>query len=155
MKVVRLESDEDTLDNPETRGTETQQSLLDAAEAQGTNGFKEQYPLRYMLDLETHGSPSLLNVQRFSDPTAYRFKVKRPGLDESREVNVDLLETFNWRIGLTVRHIAAPKSFTAEFERDSEGRLRLKGRLKLDAGGLFWFRAVTGTTPDDCKTLVI
>ena len=89
--------------------------------------------LRYMLDVETRGSQSLLNVQAFTDPTAYKLKVKRPGSDESREVNVDLLETFNWLIGLTVQHIAAPQTFSAEFERDSEKRLRLKGRLKQEA----------------------
>lgn len=60
-----------------------------------------------MLDVETRGSQSLLNVKAFADPTAYQLKVKRPGSDESREVNVDLLETFNWLIGLTVRGIAS------------------------------------------------
>ena len=155
VKVVRLETYEDALNNPEMRRTATQQTLLDAADTQGTDGFKEQYLLRYMLDVETRGSQSLLNVQAFSDPTAYQLKVKRPGSDESREMNVDLLETFNYLIGLTVQHIAAPQTFAAEFERDSEKRLRLKGRLKQDAAGLWWFRTVTGTTPDGRRTLVI
>ena len=155
MKVVRLESYEDALNNLETRRTEAQRTLLDAAEAQGADGLNEQYLLRYMLDVETRGSQSLLNVQAFSDPTAYKLKVKRPGSDESREVNVDLLETFNWLIGLTVLHIAAPQTFSAAFERDSEKRLRLKGRLKQEADGPFWFRTVTGTTPDGRKTMVI
>ena len=53
---------------------------LDAAEAQGADGLKEQYMLRYMLDVETRGSQSLLNVQAFRDPTAYKLKVKRPGI---------------------------------------------------------------------------
>lgn len=97
----------------------------------------------------------MLNIQAFSDPTAYKLKVKRPGSDESREVNVDLLETFNWLIGLTVQHIAAPQVFTAEAERDKEGRLQLKGRLKQDPAGPYWFRTVTGTTPDGRKTLII
>jgi len=83
-------------------------------------------------------------------------------------VNVDLLETFNYLIGLTVQHIAVPQSFAAEFERDSEKRLRLKGRLKqiaphpspLLASGareekMWWFRTVTGTMPDGRRTLVI
>ena len=155
VKVVRLESYEDALNNLETRRTEKQQLLLDAAEAQGADGLREQYVLRYMLDVETRGSQSLLNVQAFTDPTAYKLKVKRPGSDESREVNVDLLETFNWLIGLTVRHIAAPQTFSAAFERDSEKRLRLKGRLKQEAGGPYWFRTVTGATPDGRRTLVI
>jgi len=155
VKVVRLESYEDALNNLETRRTDPQQLLLDAAGAQGADGLREQYILRYMLDVETRGSQSLLNVLAFTDPTAYKLKVKRPGSDESREVNVDLLETFNWLIGLTVKHIAAPQNFSAAFERDSEKRLRLKGRLKQDADGPHWFRTVTGTTPDGRRTLVI
>ena len=155
VKVVRLESYEDALNNLETRRTDKQQLLLDDAEAQGADGLREQYILRYMLNVETRGSQSLLNVQAFANPTAYKLKVKRPGSDESREVNVDLLETFNWLIGLTVRHIAAPQTFSATFERDSEKRLRLKGCLKQEEDGPCWFRTVTGTTPDGRRTLVI
>ncbi len=155
VKVVRLESYEDTLNNLETRRTDTQQLLLDSADAQGSDGLKEQYLLRYMLNVETRGSQSMLNVHAFTDPTAYKLKVKRPGSDESHEVNVDLLETFNWLIGLTVQHIAAPQMFSAVFERDSEKRLRLKGRLKQNADGPYWFRTITGTTPDGRKTLII
>lgn len=155
VKTLRLESYEDTLNNLETRRTDIQRTLLDTAEAQGAGSLKEQYLLRYMLDVETRGSQSLLNVQAFTDPTTYKLKVKRSGSDESREVNVDLLETFNWLIGLTVQHIAAPQSFSAGCERDSEKRLRLKGRLKQDVAGPWWFRTVTGITPDGRKTLII
>jgi len=155
MKVVRLESYEDALNNLEPRRTETQAQLLLAPEAQGPEGLKEQFILRYLLDVETRGSQSLLNVQAFADPTGYTLNVKHPGSDESREVNVDLLETFNWLIGLTVRHLAAPQTFSAASECDKEGRLRLKGRLKQDPAGPFWIRTVTGTTPDGRRTLVI
>jgi len=155
VKIVRLESYEDALNNLETRRTDRQQLLLGTAEAQGPDGLREQYILRYMLNVETRGSQSLLNVQAFTDPTAYKLKVKRPGSDESREVYVDLLETFNWLIGLTVRHIAAPQTFSAAFERDSEKRLRLKCRIKQEADGPYWFRTVTGTTPDGRRTLII
>lgn len=163
MKVIRLESYEDTLNNLELRRTEAQQSLLDSPQAQGADGFREQYLLRYMLDVETRGSQSLLNVSAFMDPTAYRLKVKRPGSDESREVNVDLLETFNWLVGLKVDHIAAPRTYSAAFRRDDDPdlpadaprRLLLDGRLKEDPEGPWWFRTVTGTTPDGRRTLVI
>jgi adenine-specific DNA-methyltransferase len=155
IKVIRLESYEDTLNNLDLRRTQPQQSLLDLSGAQGPDGLKEQYLLRYMLDVETRGSQSLLNISTFTDPTAYRLKVKQPGSDESREVNVDLLETFNWLIGLTVQHIAAPQSLKAEFKRDGEGRLLIKGRIKQDLSGPWWFRTVTGTSPDGRKTLVI
>ncbi len=63
------------------------------------------------------GRLAVRSVQAFTDPTAYKLKVKRPGSDESREVDVDLLETFNWLIGLTVRHIAVPQTFSAAFPR--------------------------------------
>ena len=155
IKYVRLESYEDALNNLEPRRTAPQQALLAATEAEGTDGLKEQYLLRYMLDVETRGSQSLLNVQAFTDPTAYKLLVKRPGSDESREVNVDLLETFNWLIGLTVDHIAAPQTFAAEFERDSEKRLRLRGCLEPDGSGPYWFRTVAGTMPDGRRTFVV
>jgi adenine-specific DNA-methyltransferase len=155
VKILRLESYEDALNNLTPRRTARQTDLLASVEAQGADKLKEQYLLHYMLDVETRGSQSLLNVKAFSDPTAYKLKIKRPGSDESREVNVDLLETFNWLTGLTVQGIAAPQSFAAEFERDAEGRLRLKGRLRQDASGPWWFRTVTGYTPDGRRTLII
>lgn len=155
IKVVRLESYEDTLNNLVTQRSETQQSVLDAPKAQGMDGFKEQYILRYMLDVETRNSQSLLNIQALTDPTSYQLKVKRPGSDESRRVNVDLIETFNWLIGLKVGQISAPQSFTVSFRRDTEKRLCLEGELKRDADGPYWFRTLTGTTLDGRKALVI
>ncbi|MGE0244014.1 MAG: DNA methyltransferase [Pyrinomonadaceae bacterium] len=155
IKIISLESYEDALNNLELKRTEVQEQTLFGKQADTNDTFREQYMLRYMLDVETRGSRSILNVELFADPTAYKLKVKRPGSDESREVNVDLLETFNWLIGLTVQQIAAPMSFSAEFEKDSEGRLRLRGRLKQDAEGPFWFRTVAGATPDGRRTLVI
>ena len=163
MKVLRLESYEDALNNLKPRRTETQGALLESAEAQGADGLREQYLLRYMLDVETRGSHSLLNIDAFSDPSAYRLKVKRPGSEETRETSVDLLETFNWLIGLTVETMAAPQTVNAAFKRDDDPdlpeenprRLLLDGRLRESADSPWWFRTVTGTNPDGCKTLVI
>lgn len=154
-KYLRLESYEDALNNLVPHRTAQQEDLLASAEAQGADRLKEQYMLRYMLDVETRGSQSLLNVKAFADPTAYKLKVKRPGSDESSAVNVDLLETFNLLIGLTVQGIAASQTFSAEFQRDAEGRLGLKGRLRQDAPGPWWFRTVTGTMPDGRRALII
>ena len=68
-------------------------------------------------------------------------------------------------IGLTVQHIATPQTLSAAFERDSKERLRLKGCLKQvpypgplpegEGEKTYWFRTVTGTTPDGRRTLVI
>lgn len=155
IKILRLESYEDTLNNLALSRSTQQQAAMDFTRAQGAGGLREQYLLRYQLDVESRDSASLLNIAAFADPTAYKLKVKTPGSDESREVSVDLLETFNWLLGLTAQHIAAPRSFAAEFGRDSEGRLQLKSRLKQDAAGPWWFRTVIGTTPEGRKTLVI
>lgn len=156
MKIVRLESYEDTLNNLDIRISDTQKSLLNEPAGQGEGKLREQYLLKYMLDVETRGSQSLLNVSAFRDPTAYHLGVKRPGSDESREVCVDLLDTFNWLIGLTVEAIAAPQVFSAAFERDKEKRLQLKGgRIKPDAAGPFWFRRVEGKLPDGRRALIV
>jgi len=155
FKIVHLESYEDALNNLELKRTGAQQSLLDSPAAQGVGGLKEQYLLGYMLDVESRGGASLLNVEQFTDPRAYTLKVKQPGSDETREVMVDLLETFNWLLGLRVHHIATPQSFSATFKRDDEGRLKLDGRLKIAADGGWWFRTVQGDAPDGRKVLVI
>ena len=151
MKVLRLESYEDTLNNLDLRRDERQQSLLDSPAAVA---LREGYTLRYMLDVESRGSQSLLNVAAFTDPTAYQLNVKSPGSDESRLVNADLLETFNYLIGLTVIQITAPRSFAVTFERDDEKRLQIAS-FRQAAEGPHWFRTVTGTSPDGQRVLVI
>ncbi|GAB6275601.1 MAG: hypothetical protein SAMD01599839_01410 [Rectinema sp.] len=159
FKLIRLESYEDTLNNLEMRRTPAQDETLFSSEAQGAGGLKEQYVLNYMLDVETRGSRSMLNLDAFNDSMSYRLKVKRPGSDESHFANVDLIETFNWLIGFTVEHMTAPRAFSATFERDGEGRLGLSGRLRQEKQGRWWFRAVEGNipggTPEGRKTLVI
>lgn len=155
LKYLRLESFEDTLNNLELHRSEEQQSLLEASNETGKDGFKESYFLGYILDVESRGSPSLLNVQAFSDPTSYKMKIKKPSSDESREVKVDLIETFNLLIGLTVTHIAAPQTIGASFEKNDEGRLQLTGELKHVRDGDHWFRAVRGSLPDKRDVLVL
>jgi adenine-specific DNA-methyltransferase len=155
VKVIRLESYEDVLNNIEIRRSESQQLLLDASTAQSTGSLREDYLLRYQLDAEARGSQSLLNIDAFRNPTSYSIRVKRPGSDESRQLTVDLVETFNYLIGLSVHQIEIPISFSAGFFRDGEGRLRLKDRLLQQQGGPWWFRAVAGTSPDGRKTLII
>ena len=56
-----------------------------------------------MLDVEARGSQSLLNIQQFRNPDQYKLRAERSG--ETQLVNVDLVEPFNWLLGLTVKHI--------------------------------------------------
>ncbi|MDE2826813.1 MAG: DNA methyltransferase [Bacteroidota bacterium] len=155
VKIIRIESYEDTLNNLIINRTTGQRELLNSSESQGTEGFREQFILHYMLNVETRGSQSLLNIQDFIDPTAYKLRVKLPGSDESRKVNLDLLETFNWLIGLKVEHIIAPQTFSAAFWRDKQKRLRLEGGLRPKRRGMYWFRPVKGITSEGRRALVI
>jgi adenine-specific DNA-methyltransferase len=98
FKYVQLESYDDALNNLELRQTGQQGSLLEQ-----DDDLREQYVLSYMLDVESRGSQSLLNVESFRNPDQYKLKVERNG--ETQLVNVDLVETFNWLLGLTVKHI--------------------------------------------------
>lgn len=155
IKILPLESYEDALNNLRVQRTSAQEDLLNRDDSKKPGGLREQYVLKYMLDVESDGSNSLLNVSGFDDPIVYKLIVKQPGSDENCDVDLDLLETFNYLIGLTVNHIAAPQTFGAAFKRDDEGRLRIDGRLKQDDDGPWWSRTVDGMTPDGRKTLVI
>ena len=98
IKYIRLESYEDALNNLELKRTDQQTRLIEKDDQ-----LREQYILSYMLDVESRGSQSLLNVESFRNPDQYKLRVERNG--ETQLVNVDLVETFNWLLGLTVRHI--------------------------------------------------
>jgi adenine-specific DNA-methyltransferase len=100
FKYMRLESYEDALANIQLKRTETQQSLLEA-----TQGFRESYMLGYMLEAESKGSQTLLDIDDFDDPFNYRLLVGTGSVGETKPVKVDLVETFNWLLGLKVRHI--------------------------------------------------
>ncbi len=100
LKILRLESYEDTLNNLEVKRTEAQQRLLEEHE-----DFREDYMLRYMLDVESRGSASLLNIDRFEDPFSYKLNISTGTAGETKPTVVDLVETFNYLIGLRVKTI--------------------------------------------------
>ena len=148
FKTLRLESYEDTLNNLVLKAD----SSRDTALANNAD-LQRDYLLNYFLDVETQASQSLLNIADFGDPTAYQMNIKKPGSDEQTLQAIDLIETFNWLIGLWVQNMAAPHRFSAEFERehdadlptDQNTRLLCK-RLKADINGDYWFRLIEGYT---------
>lgn len=98
VKYIRLESYEDTLNNlhdanPVTR----QQADLISKEKE----FRETYLLNYMLDFEV--SSSLLDLSKFEDP--FRLEMSLSRGDTANDVMVDMVETFNYLLGLTVASI--------------------------------------------------
>ncbi|NCC60460.1 MAG: site-specific DNA-methyltransferase [Verrucomicrobiae bacterium] len=96
-RYLRLESYEDTLNNLEFVESQTRLGMLAASSA-----LKEEYMLSYMMDLESQGSASLLNVDAFSAPWNYTLKISNGSAGETMARPVDLVETFNYLLGLNV-----------------------------------------------------
>ena len=101
IKVIRLESYEDTLANLRVRRTQQQTHLLE----QSDEHFREQYALRYWIKEETLHSASLLDFKQFDDPWSYTLEIGQSSTAETKTVTVDLVETFNYLLGLRVRRV--------------------------------------------------
>lgn len=123
FKVLKLENYEDTLNNLQLRRTAQQQDLLDTL----PQSTQEDYLLRYMLDIESRDS--LLSVEHFNKPFDCTLKVTVDSAGAYEERSIDLVETFNYLIGLRVKHID----------------------MQLEQG----FVTVTGWLPTGEKTLVL
>jgi adenine-specific DNA-methyltransferase len=96
FKYIRLESYEDTLNN----------IALQAPEGDlFTDNTREDFLLHYMLDVESRGS--LLSVEDFKKPFDYALKIAVDSAGATERRPVDLVETFNYLIGLRVAHIKA------------------------------------------------
>ncbi len=92
FKYIRLEQYEDTLNNLVVAQPA---NLFNTAD---DTTFKESYMLGYMMDTETRGS--LFNVEWFVNPFAMTLKTTKD--NELVETAVDMVETFNFLIGLRV-----------------------------------------------------
>lgn len=88
FKYIRLEQYEDTLNNLALKGQE-----FDFGK-----GFGESYMLSYMLNTETRDS--LLNLKWFENPFEMTLKTTKD--NELVTTKVDMVETFNYLIGLNV-----------------------------------------------------
>lgn len=89
FKYIRLEQYEDTLNNLEIK-----KKQIDWHDDE----FHESYMLSYMLDTETRDS--LLNLKMFVNP--FNMSLKTTKDNELVETKVDMVETFNYLIGLNV-----------------------------------------------------
>ena len=121
FKYIRLETYEDTLNNLELKRTEEQASLLEAHDE-----FREDYMLRYMLDVEAYGSTSILNIEKFADPFNYQLNVATgASVGETRPITVDLVETFNYLLGLRIKNIDTISGFRVVEGTNPEGEKAL------------------------------
>lgn len=96
FKYMRLEQYEDTLNNLTIEPANISKDNVD---------FYGGYMLGYMLDIETRDS--LFNMQWFRNPWNMKLRIIRQ--NETREENIDIIETFNYLIGLNVTSILHPR----------------------------------------------
>ena len=97
IKYHYLEQYEDTLYNIDFPQEEKGQGILKYLPEEE----KSEYLLKYVLKFETEGSSSLLNLKQFTNPFDYRLKIIS-GNNKEEIVNIDLVETFNYLIGLKI-----------------------------------------------------
>lgn len=101
FKVLKLESYEDTLNNLQLRRPSGTGDLFNGMPKEA----QDDYLLRYMLDVESRGS--LLSVDDFKKPLDYTLNVAVDSAGAFEPRKIDLVETFNYLVGLRVKHIDA------------------------------------------------
>ena len=114
VKVLKLESYEDTLNNLELR-----KPAQDLADMGLSETVQNDYLLHYMLDVESRDS--LLNTQYFANPFDYQLNIATTSAGAYEAKTIDLVETFNYLIGLRVSDI--------DDQREKRGWVTVKGKL--------------------------
>jgi adenine-specific DNA-methyltransferase len=94
FKYQILEQYEDTLDNLELKESKPHKDF-----------FKDDYLIKYFLELETKDDPHLLNISMLKDPYNYKLKVNLSEVGEPKEMAVDVIETFNYLLGLRINKL--------------------------------------------------
>ena len=97
LKILHLESYEDTLNNLELTRPNT--DLFEDMTLEQQN----DYLMHYMLKLES--KDSLLSVKQFQKPFDYQLNITTDSAGAYQKRPVDLVETFNYLLGLRVKHI--------------------------------------------------
>lgn len=101
FKIIKLESYEDTLNNLQLSRSTTQDDLFEKLPQQA----KDDYLLHYMLEVESRDS--LLSVKDFQKPFDYMLNIAIDSAGAFAKQKIDLIETFNYLIGLEVNQIDA------------------------------------------------
>lgn len=139
FKYIRLESYEDTLNNITLKSAN--EDLLDSA--------RKDYFLNYMMDFESKESDSLLNIEKLAHPFDYTMKITRA--QECKDQKIDLVETFNYLIGLTVTSNGALQGYDATFSTDTSKPLT----ATIKSGTTYRIKMIEGTNRAGERVLVI
>ena len=121
VKVLKLESYEDTLNNLQLKKPDLLTHTLNEQTAQ-------DYLLHYMLDMESRDS--LLSTDDFCKPFDYRLNIATDSAGAYTPQVIDLVETFNYLLGLRVDSV--------EDRRYDKGYVFVEGRLNGERVLLLW-----------------
>lgn len=134
FKYMNLEQYEDTLNNiifDENKGIKNFDERL-----------QEEYTLSYMLDMESKDSNALLNINKLTNPFEYKLNIERN--NETNYRNIDLVETFNYLLGLHVEQISVKESYNYDGET-----------IEKYDGGQYIFKRVEGKLRDNKRVLIV
>mgnify|MGYP003384812025 FL=1 len=134
VKVLGMENYEDALNNIELKKKQQTTNLFDSLNEEA----KSDYLLNYMLDIESKGT--LLSTDDFKKPFDYKMKIAVDSSGASEVQNIDLVETFNYLIGLHVNTIES------NIER---GYVRIEGKLPSGERALVLWRDCEKIQYDD------
>ena len=134
FKYMNLEQYEDTLNNIVFDENKEIKKL--------DEGIQEEYTLSYMLDMESKDSNALLNINKLTNPFEYKLNIERN--NETNYRNIDLVETFNYLLGLHVEQISAKESYNYDGET-----------IEKYDGGQYIFKRVEGKLRDNKKVLIV
>ena len=121
VKVLKLESYEDTLNNLQLKKLDLLAHTLNEQTAQ-------DYLLHYMLDMESRDS--LLSTDDFRKPFDYRLNIATDSAGAYTPQVIDLVETFNYLLGLRVASV--------EDRRHDKGYVFIEGHLDGERVLLLW-----------------
>ncbi|MFZ7223077.1 site-specific DNA-methyltransferase [Avibacterium avium] len=125
VKVLKLESYEDTLNNIVLKGQDDFLKTL-------PENVREDYLLRYLLDTESKAS--LLNSDDFRHPFDYRLNIATDSAGAYQSTVIDLIETFNYLLGIQVKNITD--------EREKHAYVMIEGTLLNGESALIIWRDV-------------
>ena len=137
FKYLKLESYEDSLNNIKFNN-----SL-----EQIPDGLKEEYLLKYMINMET--KESVFNVDKLAHPFNYVMDITEK--QESKKTVMDIVESFNYLIGLIVEISYAKKSYDATFTNGEYGVLE----AHISDGTAYTLKLIEGHSLSGDKILVI
>lgn len=139
MKYMKLESYEDALSN----------ISLSNEKHEMINFFGDDYLINYMLNTEAEGS--LLDIDQFKTPFDYQLNITENNATTTK--TIDIVETFNYLIGLTVKSVSTIRCFNAI--KDDNGEYEGAVRLVNDIDGGYCFKQIEGTLSDGKRVLIV